>query len=108
MKSIFISRINILLAIFLMACNSQNDKKLEQALERAKENRQELEKVLDHYKKDSTKLAAARFLIENIILHWNNTILLPEKKSIAQTSLFLTGSNLSKDIVIHWLTEDTE
>lgn len=110
MKSIFISRVNILLAIFLMACNSQNDKKLEQALERAKENRQELEKVLDHYKKDSTKLAAARFLIENMPyhLHRNNTIFLPEKKSIDQTSLFLTGSNLSKDIVIHWLTEDTE
>ena len=70
MKSIFISRINILLAIFLMACNSQNDKKLEQALERAKENRQELEKVLDHYKKDSTKLAAARFLIENMPYHF--------------------------------------
>lgn len=70
MKSTFISGINILLAIFLMACNSQNDKKLEQALERAKENRQELEKVLDHYKKDSTKLAAARFLIENMPYHF--------------------------------------
>ena len=54
MKNLFTTSIKILVAILLMACSSQYDKKLEQALERAKENRQELEKVLDHYKKDST------------------------------------------------------
>lgn len=53
-----------------MACNSQNDKKVEQALVRAKENRQELEKVLSYYEKDSIKLAAARFLIENMPYHF--------------------------------------
>ena len=70
MKNLFTTSIKILVAILLMACSSQYDKKLEQALERAKENRQELEKVLDHYKKDSTKLAAARFLIENMPYHF--------------------------------------
>lgn len=51
MKNLFTTSIKILVAILLMACSSQYDKKLEQALERAKENRQELEKVLDHYKR---------------------------------------------------------
>lgn len=46
MKNLFTKSINILLAAFLIACNTQNDKKLEQALDNAKENRQELEKYL--------------------------------------------------------------
>ena len=36
----------------------------------AGENRQELEHVLWHYKDDSLKLAAARFLIENMPYHF--------------------------------------
>ena len=70
MKNLFTKGINILLAVFLIACNTQHDKKMEQALENAQENRQELEKVFSHYEKDSTKLAAARFLIENMSYHF--------------------------------------
>jgi len=45
-----------------------NDKRLQFALEFARENRPELEKVLTHYKDDPEKLMAARFLIENMPL----------------------------------------
>ena len=54
MKNLFTTSIKILVAILLMACSSQYDKKLEQSIDRAIENLQELEKVLDHYKMDST------------------------------------------------------
>lgn len=65
----FIFIVGILLC---SACAEKDEqkKKLEQALERAKENRQELEKVLSHYENDSAKLAAACFLIENMPYHF--------------------------------------
>ena len=49
MKNLFTKGINILLVVFLIACTTQHDKKMEQALENAQENRQELEKVFSHY-----------------------------------------------------------
>jgi len=70
MKSIFTLDINISFAIFLTNRGFQNENKQEQALKHAKENRQELEKVLSYYKKDLTKLAAAQFLIENMPYHF--------------------------------------
>lgn len=71
MKNIFsIIRSLPLFIILLISACSRNDIKLEHALDRAKENRQELEKVLRHYQNDSMKLAAARFLIENMPYHF--------------------------------------
>ena len=66
MKSLFIIGLNIFAALILMACNSQNDKRLEQTLPFAGENRGELEKVLTHYENNPEKLEAARFLIRNM------------------------------------------
>lgn len=66
MKSLFIIGLNIFTAIILMACNSSNSKRLEQALLFAGENRGELEKVLTHYENNPEKLEAARFLIRNM------------------------------------------
>ena len=59
-------KIFIFLTILLSACSSYQDKQLEYALELAKENRQELEKVLKHYQNSPEKLAAAHFLIQNM------------------------------------------
>lgn len=66
MKSLFIIGLNIFISIFLMACNSSDSKRLEQALLFAGENRAELEKVLTHYENNPEKLEAARFLIRNM------------------------------------------
>ena len=66
MKKVFITGINILLAVFLMACASSDSKRLEQALLFAGDNRGELEKVLSHYENNPEKLEAARFLIRNM------------------------------------------
>ena len=64
------TKLIILLTIFLIACVPQNDKQLSLVLDCAQENRQELEKVLYHYKNDPEKLAAARFLIVNMPYHY--------------------------------------
>lgn len=66
MKSIFIIGLAIFAVLFLMACNSVNDKRLEQALLFAGDNRVELEQVLTHYESHPQKLEAARFLICNM------------------------------------------
>jgi len=60
-----------LFLLFLTACSvvDSGDQRLESALEFAGKNRGELEKVLDHYKDDSQKLEAAKFLIRNMP-HW--------------------------------------
>ena len=66
MKRKFIIRLNLFASIFFMACSSPEDKRLEQALAFAGDNRGELEKVLDHYKENTEKQEAARFLIRNM------------------------------------------
>lgn len=66
MRNLFIIGLNILTAILLMACSSLNERRLEQALAFAGENRSELEKVLSHYENDPEKLEAARFLIRSM------------------------------------------
>ena len=66
MKKAFITGIDILLAVFLIACSSPEEKRLEQALAFAGDNRGELETVLNHYKDNTEKLEAARFLIRNM------------------------------------------
>lgn len=55
------------MVIFLASCSSPSP--LDYALEQAGGNRPELEKVLEHYKSDPEKLAAAQFLIENMPAH---------------------------------------
>ncbi len=69
MKTCFLFMILSLLA----SCTIQKTKgvSLEQALSMAGENRAELEKVLEHYKNDSLKLDAARFLIRNMPFHFS-------------------------------------
>lgn len=58
-----------LLLLLLFSCTSGSDKNLEYVLSLAGDNRPELEKVLTHYEKDSLKLKAASFLIENMPGH---------------------------------------
>ena len=58
----------LLFALFalttLSACTSREPDYLEQSLRLAGENRGELEKVLNHYKDNPQRLAAARFQID--------------------------------------------
>lgn len=61
----------IILIFILAACTTEtlNESQLELALEFAEDNRRELESVLLHYRNDSEKLKAAKFLISNMP-HW--------------------------------------
>ena len=59
----------IILACYLLASCQVNNRQLSNALKVAGDNRLELEAVLDHYKNNPEKLAAARFLIENMPAH---------------------------------------
>ena len=66
--------IRVLLYFILLlsvACSSNSEQRLNYALTFAGENRGELEKVLTHYADDPEKLAAARFLIENMPYHYS-------------------------------------
>ena len=56
-------------SVFFAACSSPSP--LEYALSQAGDNRPELESVLEHYKSDPEKLAAAEFLIENMPAHFS-------------------------------------
>lgn len=58
-------------AILLVSCSQRKSEPLSQALEFSGANRVELEAVLEHYKNDSLKLKAARFLIENMPYHFS-------------------------------------
>ena len=56
--------------IFLLtACDNDRDILLEEALEKAGNNRTELEQVLAHYAGDSIKLEASKYLIRNLPGH---------------------------------------
>lgn len=72
MKTFLFSQ--VLLLFFTCACSRDLPSGVKKSLELAGENRQELEKVLAHYQKDtadSLKLKAARFLIENMPGHFS-------------------------------------
>lgn len=60
----------LILSILFSAC-SKDDSLLEQSLVLAGKNRVELEKVLHHYANEPEKLAASRFLIENMPEHYS-------------------------------------
>lgn len=57
--------------IIFLTVSCGNDSNLNQALKYAGDNRSELETVLNHYSNDPEKLAAARFLIENMPAHYS-------------------------------------
>lgn len=59
--------ISLVLSALLSSCTQKP--LLDYALQQAGDNRPELERVLDHYKSDPEKLAAAEFLIENMPAH---------------------------------------
>ena len=70
--NILISSIAVLI-FFSFSCKKEQDY-LERALRLAGDNRPELEKVLEYYRKnpeDSLKLRAAKFLISNMPLHYS-------------------------------------
>lgn len=58
--------IGILSVFLFINCSSEKNDRLAYALDLADENRIELERVLDYYKNDAEKYAAASFLIENM------------------------------------------
>ena len=56
------------LYLFLLSgCSNTNNRQLELALQTAGNNRQQLEKVIQHYQGDKQKEDAARFLIRNML-----------------------------------------
>ena len=54
-----------------LAVSSCQKTSIRQTLEKAGENRRELETVLEHYKNDSLKYRAACFLIKNMPGHYS-------------------------------------
>jgi hypothetical protein len=60
--------LSLLLVLLLSSCHNQ----LDNALELAGDNREELEKVLNHFKEDpdTLKYSAAKFLVENMPYHY--------------------------------------
>ena len=69
-RTITILTLSVLLILSEYGCQN-HDAKLLNAIEIAEDNRYELETVLMHYKDDPQKLAAARFLIENMPGHYS-------------------------------------
>ena len=65
MKKLF----TYIITLLLISCTSVEEKELFKVLDFAGANRDELEKVLEHYKKDSLKLKATCFLIKNMPGH---------------------------------------
>ena len=63
-----INRFCIPFLFALLACTNET-KQLDIALQQAKDNKEELEKVLTHFENDSLKYRAACFLIENMPYH---------------------------------------
>ncbi len=61
----------VLLIIAASCGNVKTSERLEEALEMARDNRSELEQVLQHYADDSLKWEAARFLIEHMPYHYS-------------------------------------
>ena len=85
--------ITLLISSLVSCHNFKEDRQLSFALERAGENRRELEQVLEHYKNDSLKYRAACFLIKNMpgirpedgILKWLRTSTQREMASTSST-----------------------
>lgn len=83
--------LSLLLVLLLSSCHNQ----LDSALELAGDNREELEKVLNHFKEDpdTLKYSAAKFLIENMPYHYA-----PKGKSVNYVdSVYLAMSEYPKE-----------
>ena len=65
---VFLKLLLLFFVLFSVSCTPDRQR-LDAALEAAGDNRAELEKVLRHYKGDTLKYRAARFLIENMPYH---------------------------------------
>lgn len=65
-----VSFLTLVIGALVASCSPKHDA-LEYAYSVAGPNRGELEKVIEHYKADSLKLAAAKFLIENMPGHYS-------------------------------------
>lgn len=61
----------VLSLLLVVGCSERDDRYLDYALRAAGRNRAELERVLEHYADNPEKLAAARFLIENMPGHYS-------------------------------------
>ncbi len=83
-NSIILNIILVMVIILLTGCNDIEKKQLALALQTAGGNRQELEKVLQHYQGDEQKEAAARFLIRNMLGKFY-----PEGKAVDEFHLFI-------------------
>lgn len=118
MNSLYLLLSNIILILSFISCSSYSCKNepLIEALNYAKTNKAELEKVLKHYASEPEKLAAAKYLIENMPLHYTlkqyyvssqNEIYKPdifflsdsEKAVNKHDSLIQNGYKLKNDIV---------
>ena len=71
------------------SCLDFEDKQLEYALNFAGDNRNELEKVLEHYASDPEKLESARFLIRNMPRYYGYELSLIH---ISNNSIYRSGS----------------
>ena len=66
-KKLFV--LSMIVITILSSCSRSDDDYLNYALRAAGTNRSQLENVLEHYKNDPEKMAATRFLIENMPGH---------------------------------------
>ena len=93
----------LFIAVLLASCRPfSGDRELEEALHLAGENRPELEQVLEHYKDDSLKLEAARFLIRHMPGHYSyaDTATL-HRYALAADSILTAMEGLPADTICH-------
>ncbi len=99
---------NFQLIIFFLSCLSsvlfscQSNDHIESILQYSGENRNELEKVINHYsqnEEDSLQLKAALFLIENMPGHYYLTNSMMERLNENMDSLYPKMSNIVKRVV---------
>lgn len=97
MKKIYIV-LSLILILAFKYHYEHEDKMLDKAFIYAKENRNELEKVLEYYKNDEEKLAAAKFLIRN--MPYNYTLeqyyISPKKEILKLNTMKYTPDSLKK------------
>ena len=89
----------------ISSCSDSYDRDIQYALDLAGDNRTELEQVLEHYSDEPEKLAAARFLIENMPGHYSYADTTAAEKfydsldSLIETMTDCDRSDLQKAIV---------
>lgn len=84
----------------LLSCSSPSDQQLESALRFAGSNRQELERVLSHYKEEPEKLEAAKFLIRNMPRYFSYEC--AKYDSIKQVLLTVDRGHIADSVVKKW------